>query len=409
MINKIFIVIAMICVVLGTVGMASAHQTWIEIDAMCVDLDENVEVRITEGHGFVGEGIPPNDLSVELVKPDGSIITLDKIAEDEMYWYSGFEADQVGLYTILGTHIEEDFYRIYTGPGSRDNPKYNYTYLEGEVNWDELDKSRWVDDWHVVRYYKPYKYLKTFVSTNCNFYGTDNAFEQKFEIIPVDDISTIGTGDFEFMVLYNGRPMPNGTVEIRGSSSDTRVSAICDENGRAVLLLNAGGDWLISASASGDYWDGEYQSCGDFPHGDNYIADDTAFVGNTYSAALTLLDIRESNTATMRTKIRPQIQFNMNPSYFDFGELDPGDVSDVETAVIQNLGSKDLAISVSVEDTSGLYTAGLKIDDTLWSEYETEIQKDNFSSLDLQLHVPGDFVGSGEMMGTIIIWSEAIN
>ncbi|HJH30551.1 MAG TPA: DUF4198 domain-containing protein [Methanosarcinaceae archaeon] len=408
--NKIFIVFAMICVLLGTIGMASAHQTWMEIDAMCVDLDENVEVRITEGHGFVSEGIPPNDLSAELVEPDGSIITLDKTAEDEMYWYSGFEADQIGLYTILGTHIEEYFHKVYTGPGSReDYPTYNYTYFEGEVDWDEIDKSRWADDWHVVQYYKPYKYLKTFVSTNSNFYGTDNAFEQKFEIIPVDDVSTLGTGDFEFKVLFNGRPLPNGTVKISGTNSEGAdgVSAICDENGRAVLPLNSNGDWLISAGAAGDYWDGEYN--GDFPHGDYYSEGDLAFVGNTYSAALTLLEIRESNTATMRTKIRPQIEFNMNPSYFNFGELDPGDMSDVETAVIQNLGSKDLVISVSVEDMSGLYTTGLQIDDTLWSEYKVEILKDDFASLDLQLHVPGNFVGSGEMMGTIIIWSEAIN
>ena len=409
--NKIFIVVAMICVVLGTIGMASAHQTWMEIDAMCVDLDENVEVRITEGHNFVGEGIPPYYLSAELVGPDGSIITLDKTAEDEMYWYSNFEADQVGLYTILGEHVDAYSYKVYTGPGSRVNSNSHYSYFEGEVDWDEIDKSRWADDWHVVRYAKPYKYLKTFVSTNCNFYGTDNAFEQKFEIIPVDDISTLGTGDFEFKVLFNGRPLPNGTVKIRGTNSEgaDRVSAICDKYGKAVLPLNVSGDWLISASAAGDYWDGEYCDSSEFPHGNNYTADDKAFVGNIYSATLTLLEIRESNTATMRTKIRPQIEFNLNPSYFNFGELDPGDTSDAQTAVIQNLGSKNLAISVSVEDTSGLYTAGLQINNTMWNAYETEILKDNFASLDLQLHVPGDFVGSGEMMGTIIIWSEAIN
>ncbi|MCG7850849.1 MAG: DUF4198 domain-containing protein [ANME-2 cluster archaeon] len=408
--NKIFIVFAMICVLLGTIGMASAHGTWMEIDTMCVDLDENVEVRITEGHNFIGEGIPPYYLSAELVGPDGSIITLNKTAEDEMYWYSNFEADQVGLYAILGTHEDDNSYKVYTGPGSREDSTSNYSYLEGEVEWDELDKSKWADDWHVVRFAKPYKYLKTFVSTNCNFYGNDNAFEQKFEIIPVDDVSTIGTGDFEFMVLFDGRALPNGTVKLTGTKDrDTTVSAICDENGRAVLPINADGDWLITAGAAGDgdHWDGEYN--GDFPHGDNYTGGAIAFVGNTYSTALTLLEIRESSTATMRTKISPQIQFNMNPSYFDFGELDPGDASDVETAVIQNLGSKDLVISVSVVDTSGLYTAGLQIDDTLWSEYEKEILKDNFTSLDLQLHVPGNFVGSGEMMGTIIIWSEAIN
>ena len=74
--HKIFIVFAMICLLSGTIGMASAHQTWIEIDAMCVDPDEDVEVRITEGHNFVGEGIPPYYLSAELVEPDGSKFTL---------------------------------------------------------------------------------------------------------------------------------------------------------------------------------------------------------------------------------------------------------------------------------------------------------------------------------------------
>ena len=407
--NKIFIIFAIICTVAGTIGIASAHQTWMEIDDMCVELNENVEVRITEGHNFVGEGIPPYSVSAELIEPDGSKINLINTAEDEIYLYYGFEADQVGLYTILGTHIEEHFYKVYTGPGSRDDyPTYPYHWLEGEVNWSEIDKSKWADDWHVEQYSKPYKYMKTFASTNCNFYGNDKAAGQKFEIIPVDDISTIGTGDFEFQVLYEGEPLPNGTVMITGTKDkDTKVSGICDENGRAVLPLNSSGDWLITAGSAGDYWDGEY--IGEFPHGENYTAGDLAFIGNTYSAALTLLEIRESKTATMRTKIRPQIEFNMNPSYFDFGELDPGDTSDVEIAIIKNLGSKDLAISVGVEDTTGLYTAGLKINDTLWSEYDTQIPKDKFTTLDLQLHVPASFVGSGEMIGTIIIWSEAIN
>ena len=187
--NKIFIVVAMICVLLGSIGMASAHACWMETDAMCVDPDANVEVRMTIGHNLVGEMPPSGLLSTDLVGPDGSIISLDKTGEDEINWYSGFEADQVGLYTILGTREREHSIRVYAGPGSRDDyPDYAYITLNGDVNLDEIDKSRWADDWHVVRDYTQYQYMKNFVSTNCNFYGADNAFGQKLEIIPVDDV-----------------------------------------------------------------------------------------------------------------------------------------------------------------------------------------------------------------------------
>jgi hypothetical protein len=309
----------------------------------------------------------------------------------------------------MGLHVDESWWKVYTGPGSRpDRPDSLYTYFPDDINWSEIDKTNWADDWHVVRHYKPYKYSKAFVSTNCNFYGTDCAFEQPLEIIPLDDVTAIGTGDFEFQVLWNGRPLPNGTIAITGTKDrDTKVSAICDDDGKATLPLNISCDWVITAGAASDsaYWDGE---CDDtLPHGENYTGPG-GFVGNAHSAALTLLEIREGDTVTMRAEIRPGIRFSVTPAYLDFGELDPGDISDPETVVIQNMGSKDLKATVEVTDTNGLYTEGLYINSSLWSEFETAVMKDNYASLDAELHVPEDFTGSGEMEGTIIFWAEAI-
>ncbi len=407
--GKMFAAFAAICVVLGTAGMVSAHQTWMDIDAMCIDLGDTVDVRLTEGHSFIPEGAPPFEVSAELVDPAGAITPLNKTGEDEFYWHSGFDADQVGLYAILGLHVDERWWKVYTGPGSiPDRPDYLYTYFPGEVNWSEIDKTNWADDWHVVRHYKPYKYSKAFVSTNCNFYGTDRAFEQPLEIIPLDDITTVGTGDFEFQVLWNGMPLPNGTIKITGiKDRETKVSAICDDEGKATLPLNISCDWLISANAADDsaYWDGEYDDT--LPHGENYTGPG-GFVGNDHRATLTLLEIREGDTVTMRAEIRPGIRFSVTPAYLDFGELDPGDVSDPETVVIQNMGSKDLKATVEVTDTNGLYTEGLYMDSSLWNEFEMVVMKDNHASPNAELRVPGDFTGSGEMEGTIIFWAEAI-
>lgn len=376
---------------------------------MCIDLGDTVDVRLTEGHNFIPGGAPPFDISAELVDPAGVVTSLNKTGEDELYWHSDFDADQVGLYTILGLHVDERWWKIYTGPGSRpDRPDYLYTWFPGEVNWSEIDKTNWADDWHVVRHYKPYKYSKAFVSTNCNFYGTDSAFGQPLEIIPLDDVTTIGTGDFEFQVLWNGRPLPNGTIKITGiKDGETQVSAICDDEGKATLPLNISCDWLITANAADDsaYWDGEYDDT--LPHGVNYTGPG-GFVGNDHRAALTLLELREGGTVTMRAEIRPGIRFSVTPAYLDFGELDPGDISDPETVVIQNMGSKDMKATVEVTDTNGLYTEGLYINSSLWSEFETAVMKDNYVSLDAELHVPEDFTGSGEMEGTIIFWAEAI-
>ncbi len=407
--SRMFAAFAAICVVLGTAGMVNAHQTWVEIDAMCIDLGDTVDVRLTEGHNFAGEGAPPFDVSAELVDPAGVVTPLNKTGEDELYWHSGFDADQVGLYTIMGLHVDERWWKVYTGPGSRpDRPDSLYTYFPDDVNWSEIDKTNWADDWHVVRHYKPHKYSKAFVSTNCNFYGTDSAFGQPLEIIPLDDVATIGTGDFEFQVLWNGRPLPNGTIKMTGiKDRDTKVSAICDDEGKATLPLNISCNWLITANAADDsaYWDGE---CDDtLPHGANYTGPG-AFVGNDHRASLTLMELREGDTVTMRAAIRPGIRFSVTPAYLDFGELDPGDISDPKTVVIQNMGSKDLKATVEVTDTNGLYTEGLYINSSLWSEFETVVLKDNLASPNAELRVPGDFTGSGEMEGTIIFWAEAI-
>ena len=407
--SNLFVAFAAIFVVLGTAGMVCAHQTWMEIDAMCIDLGDTVDVRLTEGHNFIPEGAPPFDLSAELVDPAGAITPLNKTGEDELYWHSGFDADQIGLYAILGLHVDENWWKVYTGPGSRpDRPDYLYTWFPGEVNWSEIDKTNWADDWHVVRHYKPYKYSKAFVSTNCNFYGTDRAFEQPLEIIPLDDVTAIGTGDFDFQVLWNGRPLPNGTLKITGTKdSDTKVSAICDGAGKATLPLNISCNWLITANAADDsaYWDGE---CDDtLPHGENYTGPG-GFVGNAHSAALTLLKIQEGDTVTMRAEITPGIRFSVTPAYLDFGELGPGDISGTKAVVIQNTGSKDLKSTVEVTDTNGLYTEGLYINSSLWDEFETAVTKDNYATMDAELRVPEDFTGSGEMEGTIIFWAEAI-
>jgi len=407
--SRMFAAFAAICVVLGTAGMVNAHQTWVEIDAMCIDLGDTVDVRLTEGHNFAGEGAPPFDVSAELVDPAGVVTPLNKTGEDELYWHSGFDADQVGLYTIMGLHVDERWWKVYTGPGSRpDRPDSLYTYFPDDVNWSEIDKTNWADDWHVVRHYKPHKYSKAFVSTNCNFYGTDSAFGQPLEIIPLDDVATIGTGDFEFQVLWNGRPLPNGTIKMTGiKDRDTKVSAICDDEGKATLPLNISCNWLITANAADDsaYWDGE---CDDtLPHGANYTGPG-AFVGNDHRASLTLMELREGDTVTMRAAIRPGIRFSVTPAYLDFGELDPGDISDPKTVVIQNMGSKDLKATVEVTDTNGLYTEGLYINSSLWSEFETVVLKDNLASPNAELRVPRDFTGSGEMEGTIIFWAEAI-
>ncbi|HIE30826.1 MAG TPA: DUF4198 domain-containing protein [Methanosarcinales archaeon] len=407
--SKLFVVFTAICVVLGAAGTVSAHQTWIEIDAMCVDLDDTVDVRLTEGHNFIGEGPPPFDVSAELVDPAGARTPLMKTGENDLYWHSSFDADLIGLYSILGLHVDENMWKVYTGPGSRpDRPDSLYTYLPGDVNWSEIDKSNWTDDWHVVLHYTPYKYSKAFVSANCNFHGTDRATEQPLELIPLDDVATVGTGDFEFKVLWNGEPLPDGTIQITGTRDrETKVSAICDYEGKATLPLNISCDWLITASAVNDtaHWDGEYDDT--LPHGENYTGPG-GFVGDTHSAALTLMQIREGDTVTMRAEIRPGIQFSVTPAYIDFGELDPGDTSDPETIVIQNMGSKDLKSTVEVTDMNGLYTGGLHIDASLWSEFETAVLKDEYVSLDTKLCVPEDFTGSGEMKGTMIFWAEAV-
>jgi hypothetical protein len=175
----------------------------------------------------------------------------------------------------------------------------------------------------------------------------------------------------------------------------------------ATLPLNISCDWLITAGAASDtaYWDGEYNDT--LPHGANYTGSG-GFVGNTHSAALTLLQLRGSTTVAMRAEILSEIQFSVTPTYLDFGEMGLGDISDPATIAIRNMGSKDLKSTVEVTDTNGLYTEGLHINASSWGEFETAVPADESVSLNIELHVPENFAGSGEMEGTIIFWAEAV-
>lgn len=366
-----------------------------------------VDVRLTEGHNFAAVGVPPFNLSVELVDPSGVKNYLNKTGEDALYWHSSFNTDKLGMYAILGLHVDEPSYRVYTGPGSvLNNPNANYTWLNDPVDWNTINKTNWADDWHVTRYTTPYKYSKAFMSTNCNFYGSDKSFNQRLEIIPLNDIAAVGKGDFEFKVLWNGKPLPNATIRITATKDiNTIVNAIVDGEGKATLPIG-GGNWLITASAVDDsaLWDGT--SNVQFPHGINYTGPG-AFVGKSHTAALTLMGLKESKTITMRSKIRPEILFSITPAYLDFGELDPGDISAPKDVIVQNMGSKNLKITVEATDTNGLYTRGLYINSSLWDKFEKEIQKDSHAPISTELRVPQDFSGSGEMKGMLIFWTEA--
>jgi hypothetical protein len=58
---------------------------------------------------------------------------------------------------------------------------------------------------------------------------------QEKEIVPLDNITQVGKGDFQFQVIFNGKPFDNITVTAEKVGNDSKISRMTEKDGKVTF------------------------------------------------------------------------------------------------------------------------------------------------------------------------------
>jgi hypothetical protein len=117
-----------------------------------------------------------------------------------------------------------------------------------------------------------------------------------------------------------------------------------------------------------------------------------------------------SPKVTLEVHILPAISIEVTPYSLNFGELAPGDVSDISNVSITNNGTGSIHVTASVTDETGdLYKQGLIIDGNSWRDFNETISNNIVVKIEVELEVPETYEGLGSKNGTLMFWAEEKN
>ena len=196
-------------------------------------------------------------------------------------------------------------------------------------------------------------------------------------------IVTVGvTTDVIFTVTNNSELVEGAVINLTGSATG---SATTDTNGTAVISVNATGSGTITATATKD-----------------------GFISATTTITAEVEHSGVSSSVSMTTNIIPAIALVVTPGNIEFGQLSPGETSEAHTLTLENNGGFDISVTADVSDTANdLFVDGLLLDSAAWDVYGTSIAAAGLDTADTALEVPGDYLGVGAQVGTLMFWAEA--
>ena len=142
-----------------------------------------------------------------------------------------------------------------------------------------------------------------------------------------------------------------------------------------------------------------------FAEKENYIRSDkvTVTVGEGSN------QLPSSGDISLIADIIPAISIEVSPGTIYFGDgLGPGDTSAEHEVTISNIGTWEIMVTAEVTDEADdLYVNGLRLGGSLWSLFQAILSRDGSTATQVSLHVPEDYAGVGEQMGTLTFWAEA--
>ena len=271
-----------ICLLLAlTVAGGQAHDTWLMTTSGWASEGDVALVQMTEGHSFVPMAPPPGDISIGMTGPEGYIeeFDLDETAETNgPYYRVDFDVSLPGLYVATGEQHEGPLTFLRTRFGAPNEEMDGYD----EIDWDEVETGGWDPDWYIAEAYDDLvKFSKLFlVAENADFASASVPVGQRLEIIPLDNITALGTGDFRFLVLFDGEPVAGLDVRLATPGDPAVAAGVTDEDGVVVLAVPEPGLWIVAT----EHKDGQMVLLPQ--HGPDAVEE--SFVGTGYFSVLTL-------------------------------------------------------------------------------------------------------------------------
>lgn len=277
----------MVLLMLFSPAAVNAHQIFVRPVSGWVNIGDTAILPVSAGHNTSSSEMPEGLTNLTIIRQDGGVI--DHIVNEKTdtmgYWpIFSFNVEHPGLYVITSYNGGGTWTHILTNP-----PATGYWEAGSvdEIDFDAINKTGWANDWYVERSYPLHTYGKSFIAGPDSDYSiASKPVGQMLEIVPLTNITEVGEGDFQFQVLYQGKPFSNMELIAQKVGNDAKIRGMTDAEGKVSLNLSSTdelSEWVVVADT---LMDTRVVEAKDAPRGES--SNEKTFVGSVYRATLVL-------------------------------------------------------------------------------------------------------------------------
>ncbi len=281
------LLLCLVLLMLFSPAAVNAHNLFVRPLSGWTDMGDVVILPIGAGHNTTSAELPENYVNLSIMRQDGGVVdhlVNNKTATSGFWPVLDFNVEFPGLNVIYAYNDGGSWTHFITNP-----PVQGYweAGFVDDIDIDSINKTGWADDWYIERSYPLNTYAKSFVAgPDSDFTIASKPLGKILEIVPVDNITQAGKGDFKVQVLYKNQPVSNITVTAEKVGNDSKISGVTDKDGKVSLNLKDSSEfseWIIVADT---LMDPRVVEAKDLPRGDK--SNEKTFIGPVYRATLVL-------------------------------------------------------------------------------------------------------------------------
>lgn len=223
-------------------GVLSAHDTWIIPSSPTVSRGQTVSFDLTSGMAFPANevGVRPDRLVKASIRLGAEVSDLEREAEGKKALRLGIRPSKGGVAAVWVESKPRDLEL---------KPEQVREYLTEIGAWESVGK-KWESEGK-GRFRESYtKHAKTHVRVgDSEDAGWSQPVGMELELIAEKDPTRLTVGDeVTVQLLESGRPVPNLAIGLQAANQKKGSLTHTDSEGRAQILLDRGGWWLIRAT-----------------------------------------------------------------------------------------------------------------------------------------------------------------